>query len=120
VAALVVLGFVAIGCIPAARALLAADWPRRSPALAIALWQALGLAWGLATVGTLASLGSLGTLNQTDAGRLSSAAADARFVAGLRSWSLLAGVRLLALAAAIGFTAVPEDRNGRAALIQGR
>jgi Zn-dependent protease with chaperone function len=103
VAALVVLGVVAIGCVPAARALAAADWPRRSPALAIALWQALGLAWGLATIGCLASLGTVGL---TDVGRLSSAAADARFVAGLRSWSLLTGLRLLALAAAVGLLAL--------------
>jgi Zn-dependent protease with chaperone function len=106
VAALVVLGIVAIGCVPAAGALAAADWPRRSPAVGIALWQALGLAWGLATIGCLASLGTVG---MTDAGRLSSADADARFVVsatGLRSWSLVTGLRLLALVAAACLLAV--------------
>jgi Zn-dependent protease with chaperone function len=33
-----------------------ANWPRRSPAAAILLWQALGLASGLAAVGTLIGL----------------------------------------------------------------
>src|ERR1700678_4431609 len=40
--------------------LAAASWPRRSPAAAIVLWQALGLGWGLATVGTLIGLGTAG------------------------------------------------------------
>src|SRR6266487_1518721 len=54
------LSAVAIGCCPAARLLAGARWPRRSPALAIALWQALGLGWGLATVGALAGFGAAG------------------------------------------------------------
>ena len=40
-----------------ASALVQASWPRRSPATAILLWQALGLAGGLAAIGTLVSLG---------------------------------------------------------------
>src|SRR5437016_3107248 len=40
-----------------ASALPRASWPRRSPAAAILLWQALGLAWGLAAVGTLLAHG---------------------------------------------------------------
>ena len=48
-----ILAAVAIGCIPAASALAAASWPRRSPVAAILLWQALGLSWGLAAVGAL-------------------------------------------------------------------
>jgi Zn-dependent protease with chaperone function len=48
-----ILAAVAIGCIPAASALATASWPRRSPVAAILLWQALGLSWGLAAVGTL-------------------------------------------------------------------
>ena len=58
--AVFVLGAVAIGCVPAARMLAAAHWPRRSPAVAIALWQALGLGWGLATVGALVGFGASG------------------------------------------------------------
>ncbi|HEY2508257.1 MAG TPA: M56 family metallopeptidase [Streptosporangiaceae bacterium] len=56
-AAAVILAAVAIGCIPAARALAAASWPRRSPVAAILLWQALGLGWGLAAVGALIGIG---------------------------------------------------------------
>src|SRR5215475_14374205 len=52
-AAVLILAAVAIGCIPAASALAAASWPRRSPVAAILLWQALGLGWGLAAVGAL-------------------------------------------------------------------
>jgi hypothetical protein len=50
------LAVVAIGSAFGASALAEASWPRRSPAAAILLWQALGLASGLAAVGTLAGL----------------------------------------------------------------
>ncbi len=59
-AAVFLLGAVAIGCVPAAHLLAGASWPRRSPAVAIALWQALGLSWGVATVGALAGFGASG------------------------------------------------------------
>jgi Zn-dependent protease with chaperone function len=50
------LAVVALGSALGASALPRASWPRRSPAVAILLWQALGLASGLATVGTLIGL----------------------------------------------------------------
>ena len=50
------LAVVAIGSALGASALIQASWPRRSPAAAILLWQALGLAAGLAAVGTLIGL----------------------------------------------------------------
>jgi bla regulator protein blaR1 len=50
------LAVVAIGSALGASALPQASWPRRSPAAAILLWQALGLASGLAAVGTLIGL----------------------------------------------------------------
>ena len=50
------LAVVAIGSAQGASALVRANWPRRSPAAAILLWQALGLASGLAAVGTLLGL----------------------------------------------------------------
>jgi Zn-dependent protease with chaperone function len=50
------LAVVAIGSAFGASALAEASWPRRSPAAAILLWQALGLASGLAAVGTLIGL----------------------------------------------------------------
>jgi Zn-dependent protease with chaperone function len=51
------LAVVAMGSVLGASALVQASWPRRSPAAAILLWQALGLAAGLAAVGALISLG---------------------------------------------------------------
>jgi hypothetical protein len=50
------LAVVAIASALGASVLPRASWPRRSPAVAIVLWQALGLASGLATVGTLIGL----------------------------------------------------------------
>ncbi len=106
------LGLVAVGSVLAARLLTGARWSRRSPALAIALWQALGLGWGLATVGAITGLGTLGL---HEGGRLSSLAADAGqavwMLAGLgrpasRPWSLAAGLRLFALGAGTVLLAV--------------
>jgi Zn-dependent protease with chaperone function len=51
------LAAVAMGSVLGASALVQASWPRRSPAAAILLWQALGLAGGLAAVGTLVGMG---------------------------------------------------------------
>lgn len=56
------LAAVAMGSVLAASALAQASWPRRSPAAAILLWQALGLAAGLAAVGALLGLGLPGGL----------------------------------------------------------
>jgi hypothetical protein len=56
----VLLAAVAVGSVRSARAMLRASWPRRSPAAAILLWQALGLAGGLAAVGALLAIGVSG------------------------------------------------------------
>jgi Zn-dependent protease with chaperone function len=56
----VLLAAVAVGSARCAHAMLRATWPRRSPATAILLWQALGLAGGLATVGALLAIGVSG------------------------------------------------------------
>lgn len=42
--------------VAAATMLTTATWPRRAPAAAILLWQAIGLGWGIAAVGALAAL----------------------------------------------------------------
>src|ERR1700761_6721309 len=55
------LAVVAIGSALGSSALVQASWPRRSPAAAILLWQALGLASGLAAVGTLIGLAMPGS-----------------------------------------------------------
>lgn len=54
------LAVVAIGSIAGVPALVRASWPRRSPAAAILLWQAIGLASGIAAVGALLGLAEPG------------------------------------------------------------
>lgn len=84
-ATVVLLGALAVACVPAAQLLAAADWPRRCPVAAIALWQALGLNWGLAAVGALAAFGLSGP---TEAGGVS-----------VGRWGPLVVMHLLSLAA---------------------
>lgn len=59
------LAAVAVGSARSARALVRASWPCRSPAAAILLWQALGLAGGLAAVGALLAIGVAGQATQS-------------------------------------------------------
>jgi beta-lactamase regulating signal transducer with metallopeptidase domain len=47
---------VATAAVAAATMLTTATWPRRAPAAAILLWQALGLGWGIAAIGALAAM----------------------------------------------------------------
>jgi Zn-dependent protease with chaperone function len=107
-AAILTLGAVAIGCVVAAHLLAGASWPRRSPAIAIALWQALGLGWGVATVGTLAGIGAAGVRDAAGSGVTSVATGSARaaglvFGAGTaaRGWDVLTALRVLSLIAGI-------------------
>lgn len=72
----VLLAAVAVGSGRCAHAMLRAAWPRRSPAAAILLWQALGLAGGLAAVGALLAIGVSGP--GTQAGVLGGMTALAR------------------------------------------
>lgn len=51
------LAVLCFGCIIAAIELAGADWPWRGPRTAILLWQAIGLAWGIAAIGTLLGFG---------------------------------------------------------------
>ena len=108
-AAVFLLGAVAIGCVPAAHLLASASWPRRSPAVAIALWQAIGLGWGVATVGALAGFGAAGLDSRAGIGLSSVAGAAARAArlllgtdnAASRRWDVLTSLRVLSLAAGI-------------------
>jgi Zn-dependent protease with chaperone function len=90
----------ATACVPAALALAAARWPRRSPAAAIVLWQALGLGWGLAAVGALAGLGSASRRSGVAGSALALAAAVLRGAARGHA-PATNGMRLLALAAGL-------------------
>jgi Zn-dependent protease with chaperone function len=120
----VLLAAVAVGSARCASALLHASWPRRSPAAAILLWQALGLASGLAAVGALLAAGVGGQDTQhagvlggltTLAGRLASGhvldpqqpllivlARALMLTAGLALLTVLCLVLVMAFAAAIG------------------
>ncbi|TDQ55190.1 M56 family metallopeptidase [Actinorugispora endophytica] len=48
---------IAGGCLFAAYHLRRAEWPARGPHIAIIAWQALGLAWGISTIGALLAFG---------------------------------------------------------------
>jgi Zn-dependent protease with chaperone function len=103
--------------------MLRANWPRRSPAAAILLWQALGLAGGLAAVGALLAIGVSGPGTQAGvlggltvvAGRLASgeliaphqpvlltAARLAALTAGLALFTVLCWMLVMAFADAVG------------------
>ena len=104
------LAAVALGSVRCARALPRASWPRRSPAAAILLWQALGLAGGLAAVGALLAIG-VDAPGSGSAGVLGGLGALARqlvaghflppheppFLSAIRITTLLAGLTLFAM-----------------------
>jgi hypothetical protein len=98
-----VLASVAVGIVPSAAGLAAAGWPRRSPAAAILLWQALGLGWGLAAIGALAGLGAAPGGFGVAGGALAVANRAVRDVAsGAAPPDLIAALRLLCLGAGTG------------------
>lgn len=106
----VLLAAVAVGSVRCAHAMLRVSWPRRSPAAAILLWQALGLAGGLAAVGALLAIGVSGP--GTQAGVLggfrvlASRAASGQLVAPHQPL-VLTGIRFIALIAGFAlFTAL--------------
>ena len=124
--AVLVLALVAACCVQAAAMLAAARWPRRSPAAAILLWQALGLGWGLATVGTLIGLGTAGQPSGVAGGVLAELDLVAQGRVALsplmaaRLVCLIAGLVLLALLVWIllaASTAVLRARQRQRALL---
>jgi Zn-dependent protease with chaperone function len=104
----ILLAAVALGSVRCAQAMLRATWPRRSPAAAILLWQALGLAGGLAAIGALLAVGVSGPGPQAGvlsgltvlAGRVTAGQPVAPhqpvFLTGIRITALAAGFSLLA------------------------
>jgi hypothetical protein len=95
-----VLASVAVGLVPAAAVLATARWPRRSPAAAIMLWQAMGLGWGVAGIGTLAALGADPGGPGVAGGAFTVLDKAVRDVAGeARSPGLISVLRLLCLGA---------------------
>jgi len=98
------LAAVAVGSVRCAHAMVRASWPRRSPAAAILLWQALGLAGGLAAVGTMLAIGVGGAGVRPGVlggvAGLAARVAEGKFSTPQQSLSLTA-LRLLALSAGI-------------------
>ena len=92
---------VAVGCIPAASALAAASWPRRSPVAAILLWQALGLSWGLAAVGALVGFAATGSAAAVGTGALGRLFSLARAGNPAGTAMTIGPARLVALAAGL-------------------
>jgi Zn-dependent protease with chaperone function len=105
--------------------MLRASWPRRSPAAAILLWQALGLAAGLAAVGALLAIGAsgpgaepgvVGGLNVL-AGRVTSgqliAPHQPLFLTGIRLVALSAGFALLAVLCSVLVVAFADAIGAR-------
>ncbi|MDT7562707.1 MAG: hypothetical protein QOG76_1331 [Pseudonocardiales bacterium] len=98
-AALLVLGVLLAE--PVSRALAAARWPARDPTGALLLWQAVGLAGGLALLGAGVSFGlaPLGSSLPVAVGQLAEHLRHRDWPAGLGVWQLLALAASLALAA---------------------
>ena len=103
------LALLAAGSALGAHRLTRARWTRRAPRTAIALWQALGLAWGLASIGALLGFGVapfgdgvvLGVVRFfRDPGALSSVRM-ASVAAGLLFLAILVGMLLAAIAGAV-------------------
>jgi Zn-dependent protease with chaperone function len=103
------LAMMAGGSALGAHLLTRARWTWRTPRTAIALWQALGLAWGLASIGTLLGFGVapygegiLGGVARSfqDPGMLSSVRLAA-LAAGLTLAFLLVGMLLVAIAGVV-------------------
>jgi Zn-dependent protease with chaperone function len=124
--AVLVLALAAACCVQAAAMLAAARWPRRAPAAAIVLWQALGLGWGLATIGTLLGLSTAGLPSGVAGGAMSEMGllAGGRVGAGpmvvARMACLAAGLVLLALLVWVllaASTAVLRARQRQRALL---
>ncbi|HEY1623015.1 MAG TPA: M48 family metalloprotease [Streptosporangiaceae bacterium] len=90
------LAVVAVGSVISVPVLVRANWPRRSPAAAIALWQALGLAGGTAAVGALLAIALPRGLSAT----------RVLEIVGRHSSMLLTGIRLLSLVAGLALFAL--------------
>jgi Zn-dependent protease with chaperone function len=95
---------VAVASLWGAHVLLRAAWPRRAPATAILLWQALGLAGGVCSVGALLTIG-VSMPHTATLSALTARLSDGR-ITDPRIPLLLNGVRLVALAAGAALLAL--------------
>jgi Zn-dependent protease with chaperone function len=98
------LALIAGATIPAADLLARARWTWRTPRTAIILWQALGLAWGMATIGALLGFalepygrGVIGGLLTLHTGGSLDLVHQAALLAGMALTGSLIGMLLLAV-----------------------
>jgi beta-lactamase regulating signal transducer with metallopeptidase domain len=118
------LAVLAVGSVVAAHMLTAARWTWRAPRSAIALWQAVGFAWGVAAVGALVGFG-VAPYERGVAGGLMSLATDrdATRLGPLHVAALAAGVALAAVllavlvVAAVGVVRVRRRHRALLALV---
>ncbi|GAB3479826.1 M56 family metallopeptidase [Nocardiopsis coralliicola] len=100
------LAAIAVGCFAAAARLRRADWPSRGPYVAVIAWQALGLAWGVSTIGALLAFGlqayGVGVLHGISA-LWSDAAANGLRLTGAAE-SPFGPVQITAILVAVGLT----------------
>ncbi|MDS1270242.1 M56 family metallopeptidase [Lipingzhangella sp. LS1_29] len=99
---------ISVGCLLGAVCLRRASWPIRGPHVAVVVWQALGLAWGIATIGALLAfavapygLGVVGGISalyaEARSGGVSLARLDASPFGAAELGALLAALALTAL-----------------------
>ena len=100
------LATIAVGCLFAAARLRRASWPLRGPHVAVVAWQALGLAWGISTIGALLAFG-LAPYEQGVFGGLSALAVDAAthglYLSGLAE-TPFGATQVVAIVAAVALT----------------
>ncbi|WP_084964173.1 M56 family metallopeptidase [Thermoactinospora rubra] len=105
----------ALGCALGAWRFTAARWTHRAPRLAILLWQALGLTWGLATVGALLAFAVM----PYDRGVVGGLAAFAHGEKPAQPWDLphvlamIAGLSMLAVLVMVTLTAGVQTLRAR-------
>ncbi|RAY11354.1 M56 family peptidase [Actinomadura craniellae] len=90
------LGAISASTVAGAEVLSHARWTWRTPRVAIALWQALGLAWGVATIGTLLAF-ALAPYGRGIAGGLLLLGGDTSPLGPLHLAALCTGVGLAAV-----------------------
>ncbi|MEV0581447.1 M56 family metallopeptidase [Nonomuraea sp. NPDC050310] len=109
------LATLALGCALGAWRFTSARWTYRSPRMAILLWQALGLTWGLASIGTLLAF----AIMPYDRGVLHGLIAFARGVRPNEPWdvphvlAMIAGLSLLAVLILVTATAGVQTLRAR-------
>jgi Zn-dependent protease with chaperone function len=99
------LALMAAGSALGAHLLTRARWTWRTPRTAIALWQALGLAWGLASIGTLLGFG-LAPYGQGVIAGMGRFLVDPHALSSVRLAAVAAGLTLALLLVGMLFVAI--------------